>query len=214
MQQPSESEIQRELETLRDIRRRSSSQAGPGALLDPDLPNQPPTAGSSLSAQGKHWGAGLSPTSPISSSGEASDAVDEDAALNDPFHLFWVPAQAHPEINPNEFRNFLKEHARAPQDGAGALLSRINSTSSGLDRKRSMLSRQYKPRENDGVEEERVVPLQRSGSIYTNGGPQLTISDLQKLDQLAEEASKSDDPTRLRSLLRRSLSLNLAPTCE
>ena len=77
-----------------------------------------------------------------------------------------------------------------------------------------MLSRQYRPKLNDGVEEESVVPLKRNRSILypTNPGPQLTISDLQKLEELAEEASVNDDPSRLRNVLRRSLSLNLSPS--
>ena len=77
-----------------------------------------------------------------------------------------------------------------------------------------MLSRQYRPKHNDGVEEEDVVPLKRDrSSLYrSNPGPQLTISDLQKLEELAEEASVNDDPSRLRNVLRRSLSLNLSPS--
>jgi len=73
-----------------------------------------------------------------------------------------------------------------------------------------MLSRQYRPSENDGIEDERVVPLRRNrSSVYS---PQLTISDLQKLEELAEEASESDDPSKLRNILRRSLSLNVSPS--
>ena len=55
-----------------------------------------------------------------------------------------------------------------------------------------MLSRQYKPSPNDGVEDEHVVPIRRNRSSIYNTGPQLTISDLQKLEELAEEASKSE----------------------
>ena len=77
-----------------------------------------------------------------------------------------------------------------------------------------MLSRQYKPSANDGVgeQEEEVVPLRRNRTSYVPPVPQLTISDLQKLEELAEEASKSDDPSKLRIVLRRSLSLNIAPS--
>jgi hypothetical protein len=75
-----------------------------------------------------------------------------------------------------------------------------------------MLSRQYRPADSDGVEEERVVPIRRNRSSIYHPGPQLTISDLQKLDELAEEASASDDPSKFRSILRRSLSLNVAPS--
>lgn len=76
-----------------------------------------------------------------------------------------------------------------------------------------MLSRQYKPSANDGVgeTEETVVPLRRNRSSYASV-PQLTINDLQKLEELAEEASQSDDPSKLRSVLRRSLSMNIAPS--
>jgi hypothetical protein len=194
--QPSELEIRREVEALRDIRRRSSAQGGPGAIpLDPDLPELPP-----------------SPSSPHASSWGGSDEQDSDVT-EDPSHLFWVPARLHPELAPGEFRAFLKEHAR---DG-GAALQRANSASSSstssLGRKKSMLSRQYRPTESDGVEEEQVVTIRRNKSgLYSHPAPQLTINDLQKLEALAEEASVSDDPSKLRSMLRRSLSLNVSPS--
>ncbi|KAL5537150.1 hypothetical protein ACEPAF_973 [Sanghuangporus sanghuang] len=216
--QPSPKAIEREFEALRDIRRRSSSQGGPGSLiLDPDLPaEQPTTAPPPLSPQA--WATTNDAASSRSSMREGEDGAPS-SVLDDPFHLFWVPAHLHPELAPGEFRAFLKEHAHAaPADGSsgtnlGAALSRASSASSELGRKRSMLSRQYKPRENDGVEEEeKVVPLQRNKSIYTREGPQLTISDLQKLEELADEASKSEDPTKLRRVLRRSLTLNVAPS--
>lgn len=216
--QPSQSAIEREFEALRDIRRRSSSQGGPGALiLDPDLPAQLSPSASPLSPQA--WtDSAESKTSPTRGRDDSSSSTEDgNAPADDPFHLFWVPAHLHPELAPSEFRAFLKEHARAPADGAAtATLSRSGSASStaSLGRKRSMLSRQYRPRENDGVEEERVVPLRRNKSIYSNDGPQLTISDLQKFEELADEASKSDDPTKLRRVIRRSLSLNVAPSCK
>ncbi|KAL5492162.1 hypothetical protein ACEPAI_3609 [Sanghuangporus weigelae] len=215
--QPSPKAIEREFEALRDIRRRSSSQGGPGSLiLDPDLPaEQPTTAPPPLSPQA--WATTNAASTKLSTR-EGEDGA-ANPVLDDPFHLFWVPAHLHPELAPGEFRAFLKEHAHAaPADGSsgtnlGTALSRVSSASSGLGRKRSMLSRQYKPRENDGVEEEEnVVPLQRHKSIYAREGPQLTISDLQKLEELADEASKSEDPTKLRRVLRRSLTLNVAPS--
>lgn len=218
--QPSPVEIQREVEALRDIRRRSTTQGGPGALiLDPDLPNEAspssPTAG--------YWTSGTTPglTDGESSSSSHEDGSNSDrSSADDPFHLFWVPARLHPEIAPTEFRAFLKEHARGPTSDSTGGLSRSTSatsvSSSGLGRRASMLSRQYRPTESDGVgnEEEQVVPLRRNRSSIYNPGPQLTINDLQKLEELAEEASTHDDPTRLRSILRRSLSLNVAPSGE
>ncbi|KAI1793444.1 hypothetical protein LXA43DRAFT_216012 [Ganoderma leucocontextum] len=204
--QPSQLEIQREVEALRDIRRRSTIQGGPGSLvLDPDLPNE------ASQAQAAYW----SPNDDSSSSSHESNLDNSSAeGQDDPFHLFWVPARVHPELAPKEFREFLKEHAR-PDDNPPSRSNSIGSAASGLGRKKSMLSRQYKPSANDGVgeEEEKVVPLRRNRSNYMNANvPQLTISDLQKLEELAEEASQSDDPSRLRSVLRRSLSLNIAPS--
>ncbi|KAF8202463.1 hypothetical protein BJ912DRAFT_1110755 [Pholiota molesta] len=234
--QPSEYEIQREVEVLRDLRRRSTT---PGALtIDPDLPNQSPPASPTA-----HWPGKPLSTSPISatdssssssfaqgssslehstssSSSSSSRAPATDGPNNpadDPLHLFWVPASLHPEIAPAEFRAFLKEHARSPVDAsdpASVSSSTLLSASPSLSRKKSMLSRQYRPKENDGVENENIVPLKRNRSLLypTNPGPQLTISDLQMLEELAEEASTSDDPSKLRNVLRRSLSLNVSPS--
>ena len=222
--QPSEYEIQREVEALRDLRRRSTN---PGALvIDPDLPNQssPTWSPKSPTLKSPTFSSANADTESIgSSSSSSSDSSSRPTESpnnpsDDPFHLFWVPASLHPEIAPAEFRAFLKEHARSPSDGSE--ISEVSpspsslSSSSSLNRKRSMLSRQYRPKLNDGVEEENVVPLKRNRSILypTNSGPQLTISDLQKLEELAEEASVNDDPSRLRNVLRRSLSLNLSPS--
>ncbi len=207
MQTPSAQEIEREVAALRDIRRRSTQQ-GPGSIpLDPDLP---PNSVASTSSGG-YW----DDYSPVQQAGDAAGTDSSDDGSEDPSHLFWVPAHLHPEIAPAEFRAFLKEHTTAHPDG-GAPLSRALSRGSSLSRKRSMLSKQYNPSANDKVEDEQVVTVKRNrSSIYSNAGPQLTISDLQKLEELAEEAAQSDDPSKLRSVIRRSLSLNVAPSaCE
>lgn len=219
--QPSEYEIQREVEALKDLRRRSIN---PAALsIDPDLPN-PPSQTSPTSPYRSHRPFNPSDIGSIEGS-DRIDAADRagtsesghgnetgNGPPDDPFHLFWVPASLHPEIAPAEFRAFLKEHARTSPAEENAGLGRSFSSSSSLSRNKSMLSRQYKPRDSDGDEEENIVPVQRSRSIYHHEGPQLTISDLQKLEELAEEASQSDDPSKLRNILRRSLSLNVTPT--
>lgn len=224
--QPSEYEIQREVEALRDIRRRS---VAPGALtIDPDLPNQ--SSPTSPTARTRPSGSPTSPRRSTSNSSTSSydrsssdrsshgahsaesDNVEIPSSVDDPFHLFWVPASVHPEIAPAEFRAFLKEHARAvPPDGTELGRSVSSSSTSGLGRKRSMLRRQYQPRENDGVEEEEVVPLRRNHSYLYNPVP-ISFDDLQRLEQLAEEASENDDSLKLRSMLRRSLSFNLPPS--
>ncbi|KAG6891559.1 hypothetical protein C0992_004417 [Termitomyces sp. T32_za158] len=220
--QPSEYDILREVEALRDIRRRSVT---PGALtIDLDLPNQSsPTSPTSyrLTTPSDESSSESASGSGTSGSSEGDPQSPHNPA-NDTFPLFqslWVPASVHPEIAPAEFRAFLKEHARlspSSEDGSGSLgrsgsFSSLSS-SSGLGRKKSMLSRQYRPDEDDGVENENIVPLRRNrSSFYHNQGPQLTFDDLQKLEQLAEEASVTNDPSRLRDVLRRSLSLNVPP---
>ena len=205
LMQPSQDEIQREVENIRDIKRRSTLQGGPGVLiLDPDLPSPGAQA---AAAQASYW----NPSSDDSSSDSHSheDASGSDSASDDPLHLFWVPANMHPEIDPGQFRAFLKEHARTPTEATLGRSESISSASS-LGRKKSMLSRQYRPSENDGIEDERVVPLRRNrSSLYASSGPQLTIKEL---DELVEEASQSRDPSKLRSVLRRSLSMNISPS--
>lgn len=204
--QPSQLEIQREVEALRDIRRRSTAQGGPGSLiLDPDLPSE------GSQSQAAYW----SPTDESSSSSHDSHSEAHSVPpTDDPFHLFWVPARVHPELAPREFKEFLLQHSRTPTETSNVLGRSTSVGSTDLGRKRSMLSRQYKPAPNDGVgeeEDDEVVPLRRNRTSYASV-PQLTINDLQKLEELAEEASKSDDPSKLRSVLRRSLSMNIAPS--
>ncbi|EJU03490.1 hypothetical protein DACRYDRAFT_99140 [Dacryopinax primogenitus] len=219
---PSPSQIQREYSNLREIRRRSVSTEKGSLMVDPDLPELSPTSTSPIGQQG-YWS---EPTVPEVFSPVSEEAKVAEEAMDDPTNLFWVPAHLHPELAPGEFRAFLKAHTRSlPQNDIPAsplspsTHSQTTVAGSGLGRKKSMLSRQYQPKENDGVENE-PVPLpsrmasgrrNRNSIFRENDGPQLTIDDLQKLEELAEEASKSDDPSKLRSVLRRSLSLNVAP---
>ncbi|KAG6837350.1 hypothetical protein H0H93_010952 [Arthromyces matolae] len=221
--QPSKYDIQREVEALRDIRRRSVT---PGALtIDLDLPNQSPPASpttfripSSSDESSSESASGSSTSGASSSEGPPQTPSSHPNELFPLFSSLWVPASAHPEIAPAEFRAFLKEHARlspsSEEDDSDSLVrSDSTSSSSGLGRKKSMLSRQYRPHEHDGVENENVVPLRRNrSSLYHNQSPQLSFDDLQKLEELAEQASVSDDPSRLRDVLRRSLSMNIPPS--
>lgn len=106
----------------------------------------------------------------------------------------------------------------SPTSPVEALIGRSTS----IARKGSILRRQYRP-ENDNDDEAspfaaikgKPPMMQRAGSNRQYGGaPTLSIDDLQKLERLAEEASKSSDPTELRSVLRRTMSLNMAPSGE
>ncbi|PWN50557.1 hypothetical protein IE53DRAFT_88776 [Violaceomyces palustris] len=104
--------------------------------------------------------------------------------------------------------------ARRQADANGSSPSDLISRSTSLTRRGSTLRRQYRPENDtdDDSDSPRPLPLHRQKSNLASSIPALTIDDLQKLEQLAEEASRSQDPTRLRSVLRRTLSLNVSPS--
>ncbi|WRT69104.1 uncharacterized protein IL334_006088 [Kwoniella shivajii] len=224
----SEQEIERERNTLRNLRRRSINSSGPGALaVDPDLP--PPSPHSRPESSGSLYDTGDDITL------STPDGLDgQDAGL------FWVPAHLHPELAPGEFRAFLKSHthpdptnadvteageapglskspswlARNPSTSRGGGAGGGGGGNEGLGRKRSMLSRQYQPKPGDNVENEvPPLPMRRPASIYggRSGEKGLTLNDLQKLEELVDEADEEEDPETMRTLLRRSLSMNVSP---
>jgi len=199
----------------RNLRRRSASSPGPGALaVDPDLP--PPSPGSQS-------------TSPTYTSNDditlsTSDGLDDGG-------LFWVPAHLHPELAPGEFRNFLKQHTHADPEHASAddageaaglqrsssWLARSNSRNQNLGRKRSMLSKQYHPRAGDNVEQDAPpMPVRPRSSIYggKSGDKGLTLQDLQALEAIVDQADEEGDPDAARAMLRRTLSTNRSPGCK
>jgi hypothetical protein len=111
--------------------------------------------------------------------------------------LFWLPARLHPEIAPQEFRNFLKEQTN-PEN----LLKRHGQ----LARRKSTLSKQYTPSTDDGV----PVAGEEAASSLAKQTEQLTLSDLQRLEELTSELGSGpsqESDARLRSLLHRSMSL-------
>ncbi|CAG8734504.1 24179_t:CDS:2 [Cetraspora pellucida] len=107
---------------------------------------------------------------------------------DNPSHLFWVPAHLHPEIAPNEFRKWLNNHAK----------DRFNTGTGSLRRRKSALSRQYIPMENDDDEqsEKKVEPEKKRNGF-----------DWMSFATSEEKASK---PTKIKTI-RRSLSLNMSP---
>ena len=184
--------LQHELDQLRSLRRRSLS-AGSGTapvegVIDPDLPGPSPP----------------SPTSP-----PLAEHTDDDVAmpLSD---LMWLPARLHPEIAPNEFRNFLRERAAAAvetaQQGEGAA---HRQPSGKVRRQKSMLSRQVDPSAPATEDDAPPLPMERQRSRGASGPvDSLTISDLQRLELAAQNG---DSEKQLHELLQRSLSRDGAP---
>lgn len=98
------------------------------------------------------------------------------------------------------------------------------SRNTSIARRGSTLRRQYRPEsDTDEASDGRQTPedlggpgrgglrgsmARRAGSTR-QAAPALSIEDLQKLELLAEEASKSEDPAQLRSVLRRTMSLSM-----
>ncbi|KAM0786275.1 hypothetical protein ACM66B_001755 [Microbotryomycetes sp. NB124-2] len=143
-------------------------------------------------------------------------------------NLFWLPASLHPELAPREFKAFIREQTRPDalerRTSSSLALSPGTRQSGRLDKRKSMLRGEYKPSSDDGVPEhqsnERGKGLARTasdGSRRTSGRyefKELTISDLQKLEQLAAKAEAEaaaageGEGERLGRMLRRSLSLN------
>ena len=187
--------LQHELDQLRSLRRRSLSAgtgtAPPEGAIDPDLPSSP------------------APTSPP----PAAEHTDDDVAmpLSD---LMWLPARLHPEIAPNEFRNFLRERAAAAvetaQQGAGEGAAH-RQPSGKVRRQKSMLSRQVDPSAPGSADDEKPpLPMERQRSRGATGGPvdSLSIADLQRLELAAQSG---DSEKQLHELLQRSLSRDGAP---
>ncbi|KAL9938249.1 hypothetical protein V8E36_002872 [Tilletia maclaganii] len=84
---------------------------------------------------------------------------------------------------------------------AASTSSDLISRSTSLTRRGSTLRRQYQP-ENDLGDDELRLPSVASRSP-------LTLEELQQLEQIAEETTSSHDAARVRSVLRRNLSLDV-----
>ncbi|KAI9726682.1 MAG: hypothetical protein M1834_008947 [Cirrosporium novae-zelandiae] len=158
--------VAQELSNLQALRRMSMDV---NAVGDPDLPsfnNFMPTISPSASA-------------------------DDD----DPSRLFWVPARLHPELAPDSFKSFIESKKEQIKRRSGELslspdgspMTRSDS-SSGLRRKKSMLSRQIdKSRAAESYTDgaERLVRSRsRSGS---QSSEPVTFSNLQELETLVND---------------------------
>lgn len=117
--------------------------------------------------------------------------------------LFWLPASLHPELAPQEFKAFIREQTRpdalARRTSMGGRGGYAGAGGGIVDRKKSMLRGEYKPRTDDGVgeglpqRERRPEGLSRTASEGSKRTTtrvdfeELTIRDLQRLEELAGE---------------------------
>lgn len=184
-----------------------------------------PVAGPSGTVVGSSsLGRRTSGSSRLSSNIPEEDETTEDQPLADNLsELFWLPARLHPEIAPQEFRNFIRDQTR-PEN----LLRRSGSQ---LGRRKSMLSRQYQPSDTEtestslfttdtestpGTTPSISRRPSRAGSFRRSTGlERLTLADLQKLESIARQAAEEgktgdEGEAQLKRLVRRSLSLNPA----
>ena len=151
------------------------------------------------------------------------DNINEDIALSGSdgafgdglSDLFWLPARLHPEIAPQEFRNFIKDQTK-PEN----LMRRSGSM---LGRKKSTLSKQYQPTDSDIEASDNEKTTSQGPNLHSRAGSfrrstgleRLTINDLQRLESLARQAAEEgqqgvEGEAQLKRLVRRSLSLNPA----
>jgi Activator of mitotic machinery Cdc14 phosphatase activation C-term len=172
--------VAQELSNLQALRRMSMDVAAAG---DPDLPS---------------LNAAAMPAAP-----SASDSEDDSS------RLFWVPARLHPELAPKEFKSFLESKADQIKRRSGELSSFASTNSSrsgslssqggvqsggGLQRKKSMLSRQIDNSNGRGAEgyQDGAERLERKRSMSARRQPQ--DPNLEELESLVTE------PTRLQRL--------------
>ncbi|OJJ30453.1 hypothetical protein ASPWEDRAFT_32629 [Aspergillus wentii DTO 134E9] len=121
---------------------------------------------------------------------------------NDASRLFWVPARLHPELAPKEFKSFLDSKADHIKRKSGDFsLSPNGSNSGGLQRKRSMLSRQIDNSHGytDGAER---LERKRSKSKRDSLSP-----NLQDLETIVDNSKTPNKDTA--SLLKGVQSLGL-----
>src|SRR3569833_70285 len=175
-------DIAQELSNLQALRRMSMDV---GSTSDPDLPFQ----GMSLLAMPS-----IAPT------GE-----DDEGDIS---RLLWVPAKVHPELAPDQFKNFLENRVQSMKRRSGESMLSIDglqrNNSGSLRRKKSMLSRQIDNAGGKGAVGFVVGVdwLERKKSLGVHGAPELSLNELVKdpskvVQQLTQEtqaeASMDDD---------------------
>lgn len=164
---------------------------GASPTLDPDLPNYND----------------YTPTSPTS---EQVFDFSSTSSLNVASQqLLWVPAHVHPEIAPQQWKNFVQDKLAEIQASGHSTSS---SPSSPIKRRNSSLSRQIKDQEHytDGAD---VLEKRKSiDNLQQNNHDPTILSLSQKLESLGELEGWSVDPLDLmRTLSISSTASTAAP---
>lgn len=140
-------------------------------------------------------------TSTVIPAPPAHNASEDDAAK-----LFWVPARLHPELAPKEFKTFLESKAEQIKRRSGDLSSlstsppitsrnsSVGSNTSGLSRKKSMLSKEISnfAGYQDGAD--RLEKKRSAGHEHANADPDLAeLEDLVVKNLVVQRPSSADD---------------------
>ncbi|KAJ5346688.1 hypothetical protein N7541_009170 [Penicillium brevicompactum] len=126
-----------------------------------------------------------------------SPSADEDDASR----LFWVPARLHPELAPKEFKSFLDTKADHIKRRSGDYSAERKGSAGGLQRKKSMLSRQIDNSSGytdgaDRLERQRSQSSKRDGMLSPN---------LQQLETLVDDSNPVDKDALLRGMQNASI---------
>ncbi|KAJ5940134.1 hypothetical protein N7516_000302 [Penicillium verrucosum] len=130
-----------------------------------------------------------------------SPSADEDDASR----LFWVPARLHPELAPKEFKSFLDtkaDHIKRRSGDYSTSGSELQGSGGGLNRKRSMLSRQI---DNSSGYTDGADRLERQRSQSSRRDAMLS-PNLQQLETLVDDSN----PLNKESLMRGMQKIDLA----
>ncbi|KAJ5603857.1 hypothetical protein N7537_006813 [Penicillium hordei] len=130
-----------------------------------------------------------------------SPSADE----NDASRLFWVPARLHPELAPKEFKSFLDtkaDHIKRRSGDYSTPGSERQGSGGGLNRKRSMLSRQI---DNSSGYTDGADRLERQRSQSSRRDAMLS-PNLQQLETLVDDSN----PLNKESLMRGMQNIDLA----
>ena len=161
-----ELDLQREVEALRARRRLSVNRL---ALVDPDLPGLDaavPVPGTPPSPSAE--AGGVPPSNPSSVPIFGSSRRDRSQTRRQipvpalPDSNIWVPASAHPEVSPGDFRAFMREQAERNVQHAEAAPEVLLTRSPSLTRRASLLRQQVHPDE---------APPARRGSLLAMDEP-------------------------------------------